>query len=197
LVSVSFSIFFLKEKLNGLQKCALGLATLGVVQLSLQGSHFPFISFALAFTFATYGLTRKRIPVEPLVASTIETLFLTIPAVLFWVMPIMSGRSDPPPLKQFLLLILGGVFTGLPLLWFAKAVKKVPLSTIGFFQYISPILQFSLAVFLFKEPFTEVHFRSFACIWIGLAFYIYDLGKKSGLFQTWSLNRWSYAARRS
>jgi chloramphenicol-sensitive protein RarD len=132
----------------------------------------------LAGTFGGYGLIRKKIPLEPFSVSTMESLLLVFPALgLLWYCTQQASATGAPPMTHFewMLLVLGGVVTALPLVWFVNAVKRLPLSTVGFFQYITPTLHFLLAVFLYNEVFTDIHAKSFACIWLGLGVYTIDV----------------------
>ena len=182
LVNVVLGLTFLKEKLRRAQWLAVGFATLGVIQLTLQNGSVPFLALSLALSFGLYGLVRKKTPVAPLGASSTESLILLLPAAAF----LLASHFilDKPPASLFTwnliaLLVLSGAVTGLPLLWFAEAGKRLPLSSLGFFQYIAPSLQFLLAVFAYHETFTAVHARSFACIWIALIIYATDMAVTS------------------
>lgn len=184
LVNVLLGVLFLGERLRPLQKASVILAAVGVLQLALQGPAVPWIALFLAFSFGFYGLIRKKLALDPLVASSFESSILALPAFLFLALPSFwepvsnwSGGASHS-LSTTSLLIVGGVVTGLPLLWFAAAGKRLPLSTLGFFQYIAPLLQFSLAVFFYGEKFTALHLRAFGCIWAALAIYVFDMGRK-------------------
>jgi chloramphenicol-sensitive protein RarD len=172
LVNVGLGVLFLKEKLSPLQKAALVLAVVGVLILAVgSGAGMPWIALSLAFTFGFYGLCRKKLLLNSFVGSTLETLFL-LPCTVFW-----FGNSSNPPLDTHTisLLIIGGVVTGLPLIWFSEAAQRLPLSVMGFFQYIAPTLQFFCAVYFFKEVFTPVHAYSFGLIWVAVFINILDL----------------------
>lgn len=177
LVNVLLGLTFLKEKLRPPQWLAVGLATLGVIQLSLnngQNGAVPYLALTLALSFGLYGLVRKRTAVNPLTASTTEALILMVPAALL----LIVLKTQPVSALKWniiALLVISGAVTGLPLLWFAEAGKRLPLSSLGFFQYIAPSLQFLLAVFLYNEPFSKAYARSFICIWLALGIYAYDM----------------------
>ncbi len=178
LVNILLGTLVLKEKLRYLQKIALVFACIGVLFFALYVGKIPYLAFILSFTFGTYGLIRKQVRLPPVHASTIETMIQCIPAMIF-----LSGAHSwfegdvvtTKTITQTFFLVLGGIVTGLPLLWFAHAVKRLPLSTMGFLQYLSPSLQFLIAVYLFNEPFTVEHAKSFAFIWTGLLIYSVDL----------------------
>lgn len=176
LVNVFLGSVFLGERLRKLQWVSVALATVGVVQLTLHATGIPWIALSLALTFAFYGLVRKQIHIAPLKASTLEGFFLCIPA-LVWIFtdPQNTGFSFlQSPWDDQILLILGGIVTGLPLVWFAYAAERLPLSILGFFQYLAPTFQFLLALFLFKEPFSHSHLLGFIWIWAALALFLFE-----------------------
>jgi chloramphenicol-sensitive protein RarD len=173
LVVVLLAMVFLRERLRPWQAAALALATAGVLVLAVAQGVVPWLSLTMAVTFAFYGLLRKIAPVSPLVGLAIETalLFPLGAALVGW-----QFRTDPSTLAggTLALLMLAGVVTAVPLLWFATAARRLRLATIGFLQYIAPSCQFLLAVFLFDERFTTVHAVSFGCIWAALVLYSVD-----------------------
>jgi chloramphenicol-sensitive protein RarD len=168
LCAVFLGCTFLKERLSSLQKLSVVLALAGILQLAFQGNHFPFIALTLAFTFASYGLVRKKIQLDPLLASTVESALMAGPAMIYLALSPTLSTTPNYTTQQWGLLILSGVITALPLLSFVQAGKMLKLSTLGFFQYIAPTIQFFLAVFYFGETFTNTQLSSFACIWLAL-----------------------------
>ncbi len=171
LVSVLFGLLFLREKLRPVQWAALFLAFSGVGYLTFQHGGLPVIAVSLAITFALYGLIKKLTPMESLANLALETMLL-FPAALIWLF--LSAPGTPVTgtgAAGWGLLVLSGVVTALPLLWFGIGVKLIPLSMIGFFQYIGPSIALCLAVFVYGEPFTRVHLISFGLIWTGLGLY--------------------------
>lgn len=171
LINVLLGVVLLKEKLSRLQVVATLLAAAGVAVLALGAGAGLWISFALAGTFAMYGFLRKIAPVDALEGLSIETLILT-PVALGWLIWLQqhgqSGLVDHGP-GVALLLALGGVITAVPLLLFTAAARRLPYSTMGFLQYISPTLQFLTAVLAFGEHLTSAHMICFALIWSALA----------------------------
>ncbi len=147
------------------------LATAGTGYLAWHLGVAPWISFGVAFTFGFYALMRKRLAVGPMVGLLWETLLLATPAALFlaWTWETGNLQFAHQGLRIDVLLVLCGLITVLPLVWFNVAAKKLPLSVIGFFQYLSPTLTFLLAVLLYGEPFTQGHAVAFVCIWTALA----------------------------
>jgi chloramphenicol-sensitive protein RarD len=173
LMNVFLGWLILRERLSPRQWASVGLAALGVALLVSKDAPFPYVSLILASTFGLYGLVRKRVPIEPLIASTIEAALLAPVALAY--LATGGHAAGPRSLWIVLGLAFSGVVTALPLLWFAEAAKRLPLSTLGFYQYIAPTFQFLLAVLLYSEPFTPRHVRSFALIWTALAIYCYEL----------------------
>ena len=175
LVNVVLGVLLLRETLAPLVRVAVGIAATGVLWLGVYFGGAPWISLLLAVSFAFYGLLRKVAPVGPLIGLTVETLLLLPLAGGYLVYLIASGEaaflSRRPVLD--LLLVLSGPATAVPLLWFAAAARRLPLSTLGFLQYLSPTLQFLLAVLLYAEPFDRGKAIAFAFIWIALAVFAY------------------------
>ena len=148
---------------------AVALAAIGVLNLAIAFGEPPWLALGLAGTFATYGLLRKILRVEALPGLFIETLFLLpIALALLFSLGTRFGRVDP---TTDLLLIAAGPVTALPLLWFTHAARRLRLSVLGFFQYLSPSCQFLLAVFAFGEHFGPAHYVTFACIWTAIAIF--------------------------
>jgi chloramphenicol-sensitive protein RarD len=181
LVNVLLGVAILKEKLRRPQAAALALAAAGVVLMGLRVGGLPAISLILAVSFALYGLLRKRTPVGGIVGLAVETGLLAPLALgyLFWlggegrlVFSRLDARTD-------WLLAASGVVTALPLVWFANAARRLQLSTIGILQYLSPTLQFLLAVLVFGEPFAAGELASFGLIWAALAIYTLDALRRS------------------
>lgn len=172
LVTVLLGCIFLKERLHRGQQMAVLLAAFGVGYFIWQLGTIPWIGLGLAITFAFYGLLRKVVQAGPLVGLAVETLLITPVVLLFVGYLAAQGHSHfgETPLKT-LLFMGAGVATSLPLLWFNNAAKRLPLSTLGFFQYLAPSLALLLGVFLYGEPFTLAHGITFSCIWVALAIY--------------------------
>lgn len=174
LFSVLLAMLVLKERMNIWQQSALILAACGVAVLAVQYGKIPWVALALTFSFGLYGLAKKLLAsVDSTVGLALETLAV-MPAALGYILFVETNGTGVvghvSPLTLFL-LIGGGVVTALPLLWFAQGSKTVPLSTMGFVQYISPTITLFIGVFWYHEPFTTVHLVSFSFIWGGLALY--------------------------
>ncbi len=179
LLNVLMGSFILKEKLSRLKWISVGLAAIGVITMGIQSGQLPWISIALAVTFSVYGLIRKRINVNVFQTSTAETSLMVIPALVVILTMRSSSSAIALSAVDYLLLILSGIVTGLPLIWFAHAAQRLPLSTLGFFQYIAPTLQFALGVLVYKEPFSAAKLFAFAFIWAALAVFSWETVNRS------------------
>jgi chloramphenicol-sensitive protein RarD len=173
LVNVVLGVLVLGERLALPVVLALGVAGGGVAYLTASLGHAPWTSLVLAVSFGSYGLLRKLAPVPATVGLTVETLVLGPLALAYLLWATASGhlafRTGGPALA--VLLVLAGPITAVPLIFFAAAARRLPLTTLGFLQYLSPTLQFLLAVLLFKEPLDRPRAVAFACIWAGLAIF--------------------------
>jgi chloramphenicol-sensitive protein RarD len=171
LINVVLGYIFLKERLNTLQVVAVIIAAMGTVYLAWYLGGPPWIAMTLAVSFGVYGLLRKRLSVGPMLGLLWEIALMLVPALVYLVW--LSSQSEMQFLQVStgidLLLVGASVTTVLPLIWFNMAAQKLPLSILGFFQYIAPSMSFLIAVFLFNEQFTTGHAVAFACIWLGLA----------------------------
>lgn len=173
LVSVLLGLLVLRERLDRTQTVAVGLAAAGTLYLTIMSGELPWLSLGLAFSFALYGLVRKLTDVGPMVGLFWETLLIA-PLALLWLYRLeLSGavafRSSG--LGQDLLLAATGLVTVIPLLLFANAARRLPLTTLGLMQYLAPTITFFMAVFGFRETFTLNHGIAFGCIWTGLAIF--------------------------
>ncbi|MGD8993202.1 MAG: EamA family transporter RarD [Desulfobacterales bacterium] len=176
LVNVVLGMIFLKERLRPPQILAVILATAGVLYLTLYYGKFPWIALSLAVSFGLYGLIRKVAPVSSLVGLTVETLLLSIPALvyLYYLNRLGLGSIFRVSLKLDLMLIGCSVVTATPLLFFTLGARRLYLSTMGLLQYLAPSCMFVLAVFLFREPFASAQVVTFVLIWTALAIYSTD-----------------------
>jgi chloramphenicol-sensitive protein RarD len=173
LVNVLLGYTVLHERLRRMQWVALGLAAAGVLWLTLQAGHLPWIALALAGSFGVYGLLRKVATLGALEGLTLETLLLAPIAALVLGVWIFNGSSTFPapdaPTNAW--LIAAGPITAIPLLLFAAAARRISLTTLGLLQYIGPTIQLALGLWLFHEPFSAARLFGFALIWLALALY--------------------------
>jgi chloramphenicol-sensitive protein RarD len=176
LLNVLLGMVFLGERLRPVQWVSVALAATGVAYLAVSFGSIPFISLILAGSFGLYGLLRKTVPADGPVGLAVETCLL-LPVVLGFLIA-RAGRGEMAFLHVSrsidVLLLLAGLVTTLPLLWFTNAVRRLRLATIGFLQYLSPSLQLLLAVLVYDEPFTRTHLVTFSCIWAALGLYSAD-----------------------
>ncbi len=180
LITVLFGMIFLKEKLRKLQIAALIVAGIGVGYSTLFLGQFPWISIAIAVSFAIYGLIHKMISVLPLPGLCIETFLLSIPAVgyLVYLDSIGSSAMFNIDITTDLLLVGTCLVTALPLLFFTIGTKRSTLTTVGFMQYIAPCCSFLLAIFYYHEPFSSQKLVTFILIWTALGLYTFDSVKQ-------------------
>jgi chloramphenicol-sensitive protein RarD len=173
LISVVLGMIFLKERLTFWQSIAFILAVLGVAFMTIQYGRLPWIALSLAVGFALYGLLRKTSRVGSISGLTAETAVLSPLALLYVVFLLNQKTSEAvgAPISSHLLLVGAGIVTAVPLVWFAKGARRIPLSMIGFFQYLAPTISLCLGVFVFREPFTTGHLISFSLIWAALFIY--------------------------
>ena len=173
LLSVLLGMVFLGEKLRPMQWFPIGLATIGVLYLTFSYGRLPWIALALAFSFAVYGLLKKKSTIGALYGLTLETGILLIPALSYLAYLIFRGESaflTISPTTDWL-LIGAGVVTAVPLLLFANAAQRIPLTMIGLMQYIAPTGQFLIGVLLYKEAFSHTQAIGFGIIWFALIFF--------------------------
>jgi len=171
LVSVAMGVFVLRERLRRGQWVAVGIAIVAVAVLTLSYGRLPWISLVLAGSFATYGLLKKQVGIGSVESLTIETATLAPIAVVVMIWFAARGESgltsgDP---WTAVLLVLLGLVTALPLLAFGGAATRIPLSTLGLLQYITPVLQFLIGVVIFGELMTTGRWIGFLLVWISLA----------------------------
>ncbi len=176
LVSVALGLLVLGERLRRLQIAACAVAAIGVAILAGASGGLPWIALTLAFSFGVYGLVRKTVAVESLTGFTFEAAILTPAAAGYLLWLAATGRSSfgvATPGRDALLLG-AGVVTALPLIWFAAAARKLPLTNIGLLQFTSPSATFILGVFVYGEPFSAAEAATFACVWLALVLYVAD-----------------------
>ena len=176
LIAVFLGLLFLGERLRPLQWCALALAAAGVVNELVAFGKIPWIALALAFSFGFYGLVRKQVNVDSSVGLLVETVILLPFALLYAAHLVFEGRLvfGAQTLELDVALVLAGAVTCFPLVCFAAAAQRLPLATLGFFQYVGPTMNLALAVFAFGEPFRDSQWLTFAAIWIALVIFTVD-----------------------
>ena len=181
LVNFLLGFLFLHERMSRVQRLGVLIAASGTIYLGWFLGTPPWISLSLAFSFGTYGLVRKMLNVGPMVGLLWETLLLSAPALVFMLWSARQGSLyfGTAGTGQDALLVLAGLVTVLPLIWFNVAARSLRLTTLGFFQYIAPSMTFLLSVFIYGETFTRGHAVAFGCIWFALAMISAESWKKS------------------
>lgn len=177
LVSVLLGMAVLKEKLSKAQYLSFALAFIGVIIISMSYGRFPWIALTLAFSFGFYGLAKKLIKVDSAIGLTLETMAVTPIALGYLVYMLINGTSAyyHTGIGTHFLLAGAGIATALPLLFFASGAQKIPLSMLGFLQYIAPTLSLMLGIFVYGEHFSGLQLLAFIFIWSALT--IYSLSK--------------------
>jgi chloramphenicol-sensitive protein RarD len=173
LVNVLLAVMVLREKPTTLQRWAVGVAVLGVALLGWELGHVPWISLALAGSFGLYGLLRKVVVFDATRGLAIESSLMSLAALpyLLWCAQAGQGHFLQGDAQRDLLLVLGGPVTALPLVLFAWGVQRVSMLAIGVMQYIAPMVQLLLGVWLFREPFDGPRQLAFGLIWVALALF--------------------------
>ena len=182
LVNVLLGYLLLGERLRALQWSAVALAACGVLWLTWQSGHPPWIGLALALSFGVYGLLRKTAALGALEGLSLETLMLFPIAAgyLIWLTSHQQNAMTVAPSSTQLLLIAAGPLTAIPLLMFAIGTRRIPMATLGLLQYMSPSLQLILGIWLYNEPFDHARIIGFVAIWAGLVVYSGD-----GIWRAW------------
>jgi chloramphenicol-sensitive protein RarD len=176
LVSVLMGFVFLRERLRIWQWVSVGLAFLGVLYLTISYGALPWIGLTLAFSFGTYGLIKKTAALGSLHGLALETSIMFLPGFSYLLFLELSGGGafGHQGFETTALLAFAGAATGLPLLLFGAAARRIQLSSIGILQYIAPSLQFLIGVFIYGEDFSTNRVIGFGLIWIALAIYSFE-----------------------
>ncbi|MCJ2013256.1 EamA family transporter RarD [Methylobacterium sp. J-076] len=172
LMNVALGRVILGERMRPFQAVAIGIAAAGVAVAVAWAGDLPLMSLALATSFALYGLMRKIVAVDALVGFLAETLLL-LPVAVAWLIltPEPFLPADPHRLG---LLMLTGLTTALPLIWFAAAAVRLRLTTLGLLQYVAPTCLLLLSILVFGEHVEPHRAAMFGLIWLGLALYTLD-----------------------
>ncbi len=181
LVSVALGLIIFKEKLRKFQWVAVIIAFFAVLYLTFAAGSFPWISLSLAFSFGFYGLVKKVANVPSLTSLTVETTFVAPFFIGFLIWLYSRGELSfvQDGISHALWLASSGLATIIPLLFFGAAVIRLPLSVTGLLQYIAPILQFLVGLFIFNEIVSPAKWIGFVGIWIALSFFSVDAWRYS------------------
>lgn len=180
LVNVMLGMIFLGERLSRLQALAVVIAGIGVAILLAGALDTLWISLTLAFSFGTYGLIRKVVPVGSLPGLAIETtllLPLAVGGAVYYIW-LGDGRGFGSEADISWLLAAGGVVTAVPLLLFATAARRMSYAALGFVQYLAPSIAFLLSLFVFHEPLKPAQLACFLLIWVSIAVFSFDMWRK-------------------
>jgi chloramphenicol-sensitive protein RarD len=176
LVSVLLGVVIFSERLRPLQWCAVGIATVAVAVLTVDYGHPPWIALALAASFGLYGVMKKLVRVEAAPGLFVETLIVAVPAAV--VLGVLhahgEGTFGNAGTANALLLMSSGIATAIPLLLFAAAARRIPLSTVGLLQYLTPLMQLAIGVFVYDEPMPPARLAGFVIVWVALAVFTAD-----------------------
>ena len=176
LVTVLLGAVLLGERLDRVQLLAVGLAIAGVAVLTVEAGGVPWVSLALAFTFAAYGYLRKTLPIGPSQGFFLEVLLLTPPCLawIVWIEATGQGHFLAGSGRDTLFLLAAGPITAIPLLLYGFGAKMLRISTIGLMQYVAPTMIALIAVLVFGEPFGLDRLVAFGLIWLALALYTWS-----------------------
>lgn len=181
LLSVVLAVAFLRERLNRLQLVSVSIAAVGVIQLTFLSGQAPVMALAMAISFGLYGLVKKQVQVSATASLTAETLVIAPLGLVFIIWLEATGQGtffSEGPLHSTL-LVVSGLITMLPLLLFGMAAKRLPLSTIGMIQYMTPTMQMLWALFITQEYLSPARWAGFIIIWVAVAVYIFDLTRRA------------------
>ena len=176
LLTVFLGMIIFNERLSMLQWTSFILAMIAVVYQAFNLDSIPFYALGLACTWSIYSALKKFTKLDGMISLTIETILIS-PFALLYVFALKSEVSSFAQASNFQLILLvgSGLLTAFPLICFTNAAKRLPLSFLGFMNYLTPSIQLMLAIFYFAEPFTRIHKISFSIIGIALLIYSYDL----------------------
>jgi chloramphenicol-sensitive protein RarD len=155
-----------------LQQLAIACACLGVSMLTFEGGEFPWLALAVAVSFSSYGIIRRQVPVDGLIGVAVETIVL-LPIALMYLAIVSWQRPQQQDAEVLFKLSLSGIVTAIPLLCFGQAARRLPFSMLGFMQYISPSVQFLLALYLFDEK-VKGGWLNYVLVWTALVIFSID-----------------------
>ncbi|MDX3715071.1 EamA family transporter RarD [Streptomyces europaeiscabiei] len=176
LVTIAIGVLLLKERLRPVQWTAVGIGFAAVLVLTIGYGRPPWISLCLAFSFATYGLVKKKVNLGGVESLAAETAIQFLPALayLLWLGSRGDATFGTEGTVHALLLAATGLVTALPLVCFGAAAIRVPLSTLGLLQYLAPVFQFLLGVWYFGEAMPPERWAGFALVWLALSLLTWD-----------------------
>ena len=180
LIIIGFGVILLKEKMRVLQWCAVGIASVGVLVLTIDYGRLPWVALALAISWGSYGLVKKQLGLGALEGLAIETLIASLPYLLYLFYIGNKGTGQfGHGVGITILLVSAGAITAIPLLLFNGSTTRLPLTVIGLLQYITPTIQFSIGVWVRHEDMPTARWVGFFIIWIALTTLALDLVRSS------------------
>ena len=186
ILTIVIGVFVLHEKLRGLQRWAVAFAVSGIAVLTIAYGRVPWIALIIATSWSFYAYLKKKVPLQPLESLTAEVLILALPAFIY----VLSTWNNPQSVHntatftEWVLVAFTGVITAVPLLMFASASQKTPLTILGPMQYIVPTMNFLIGWLLYDEALTSSKVAGFSLIWVCLALVLTDLFRKQRLQQS-------------
>ena len=176
LVSVLLGVVVFRERLRALQWTAVGIAAVAVMVLTVDYGRPPWIALSLAVSFGSYGLMKKLVRVDAAPGLFVETALVAVPAAVFLGVLHAQGHGSfaAHGTGHALLLVSSGTATAIPLLLFAAATRRIPLSTVGLLQYVTPLMQLAVGVFVDHEPMPPARLAGFAVVWVALGVFTVD-----------------------
>ncbi|WP_309505040.1 EamA family transporter RarD [Streptomyces sp. KM273126] len=176
LVTIALGVLLLKERLRPVQWVAVGVGFAAVLVLTVGYGRPPWVSLCLAFSFATYGLVKKKVNLGGIESLAAETAIQFLPALgyLLWLGSQGDSTFGAYGVGHATLLAATGVVTALPLVCFGAAAIRVPLSTLGLLQYLAPVFQFLLGILYFREAMPPERWAGFALVWLALSLLTWD-----------------------
>lgn len=180
LFSVVIGALIFKEKLSAVQWISVGLALVGVMISVIAYGNVPYLAIIIGLSFALYGAMKKTIKAESEVSICMETMSVLPLALAFIVYAQLSGYTDFSSLSttEMLLLIASGPVTSIPLMLFAKGIRKTSITTSGILMYINPTLQLLVGVLIYNEVFTKMNAITFAFVWAAVILFVLDSLRK-------------------
>ena len=179
IVTVLLGVFVLRERLRVLQWVAISISAVAVLVLAINYGQFPFIALTLAFSFGFYGLVKKQVGgrVDAVSGLTIETAWLSVPAAIALIVLASNGvlTIGSENAVQTVAMLCAGIVTAVPLLFFAAAARRLPLTYLGLTQYLAPLLQFVIGVFVLQEAMPPARWLGFGLVWIALIILTIDM----------------------
>ncbi|MGW3105494.1 EamA family transporter RarD [Streptomyces sp. NPDC001100] len=181
LVTIAIGVLLLKERLRPAQWAAVGVGLAAVIVLTVGYGQPPWISLCLAFSFATYGLVKKKVNLGGIESLAAETAIQFLPALgyLLWLGAHGGATFAQEGAGHAALLASTGIVTALPLVCFGAAAIRVPLSTLGLLQYLAPVFQFLLGILYFHESMPPARWAGFALVWLALVLLTTDAWRSS------------------